>query len=322
MERKIYIDYLKVIGLLLVIMAHVSPPLIINQLRSFDVPLLVLISGYLAATSYKEGDIKNYLYKRFKRLVFPAWIFICIFLPVRIISYNRPTIGEVLREITFQRDSDMLGFLWVIWVYLVCACLVPLLKKIPLKRISILIMVLILFLYELLSKTDLVNNRFLYNTFFTIVPYGLISFIGLNIEKINKILYLIIACLLLYIIYALYLYLLNGYYIQTDYYKYAAQIYYLSFALSISLILYCLFNKKNITQKKLITFISSSSLWIYLWHILSLYAVKKFITNDELWYIQYILILILAIIITYVQNYIVDAIMSHGKNKWLKIFKG
>ena len=322
MERKIYIDYLKVIGLLLVIMAHVSPPLIINQIRSFDVPLLVLISGYLAATSYKEGDIKNYLYKRVKRLVFPAWIFICIFLPVRIIAYNRPFIGEVLRELTFQRDSDMLGFLWVIWVYLVCACLVPFLKKIPLKKISFLIVVLILFVYELLSKTDLVYNRFLYNTFFTIVPYGFISYIGLNIEKINKIHYLIIACLLLYLVYALYLYLLNGYYIQTDFYKYPAQIYYLSFALSISLIFYSPLKKKNITQNRVITFISSSSLWIYLWHILSLYAVKKFITNDELWFTQYILILILAIIITYVQNYIVDAMMSHGKYKWLKIFKG
>lgn len=58
-QRYIYIDYLKIIGLFLVILAHVSPPLFINQLRSCDVPLLVIVSGYLASRTYSGGVIKG-----------------------------------------------------------------------------------------------------------------------------------------------------------------------------------------------------------------------------------------------------------------------
>ena len=117
-QRYIYIDYLKIIGLFLAILAHVSPPLFINQLRSCDVPLLVIVSGYLASCTYSGGGnqrgIKEYLWKRFKRLAIPAWIFCCIFLPIRIVFYNVPTFDELIKEFTFQRDSDMLGFMWVI----------------------------------------------------------------------------------------------------------------------------------------------------------------------------------------------------------------
>ena len=46
-KRYIYIDYLKVLGLLLVILAHVNCPSPLMQVRSFDVPLLVFVSGIL-----------------------------------------------------------------------------------------------------------------------------------------------------------------------------------------------------------------------------------------------------------------------------------
>lgn len=45
-KRYIYIDYLKVLGLLLVILAHVNCPSPLMQVRSFDVPLLVFVSGF------------------------------------------------------------------------------------------------------------------------------------------------------------------------------------------------------------------------------------------------------------------------------------
>ncbi|SFK21637.1 hypothetical protein SAMN04488079_106193 [Methylophaga sulfidovorans] len=39
------IDLLRFIGLSMIIFAHVGPPSILFQLRNFDVPLMVLISG-------------------------------------------------------------------------------------------------------------------------------------------------------------------------------------------------------------------------------------------------------------------------------------
>ena len=46
-----YIDFLKLLGLFCIILAHVNPPAIIMQIRNFDVPLMVILSGFLASKS-------------------------------------------------------------------------------------------------------------------------------------------------------------------------------------------------------------------------------------------------------------------------------
>ena len=38
----------------------------------------------------------------------------------------------------------------------------------------------------LICFSDLENNRFLYNTIFTVIPYGFISYLGFNYEDIRK----------------------------------------------------------------------------------------------------------------------------------------
>lgn len=58
-KRYIYIDYLKVLGLLLVMLAHVNCPSPLMQVRSFDVPLLVFVSGFLASKSYSGHNAKG-----------------------------------------------------------------------------------------------------------------------------------------------------------------------------------------------------------------------------------------------------------------------
>ena len=60
-ERNVSIDILKMIGILFVILAHVSPPGIVTQIRSFDVPLLVIISAMLGVKSIEK--IQNYTFK-------------------------------------------------------------------------------------------------------------------------------------------------------------------------------------------------------------------------------------------------------------------
>ncbi len=43
--RDTRIDFLRFVGLIMIIFAHVNPPAVLFQLRNFDVPLMVLISG-------------------------------------------------------------------------------------------------------------------------------------------------------------------------------------------------------------------------------------------------------------------------------------
>ena len=74
-NRFAHIDRLKVLGLLLVILAHVDLPAWLAQIRSFDVPLLVFLSACLARKSFVGGCVIQYYRKRFFRLAVPAWVF-------------------------------------------------------------------------------------------------------------------------------------------------------------------------------------------------------------------------------------------------------
>lgn len=71
--RDPYIDFLRFLGLALIILVHVNCPNLIKQIRCFDVPLMVFVSGL--SCSYKSGDFWGYLLKRTKRLIIPTWIF-------------------------------------------------------------------------------------------------------------------------------------------------------------------------------------------------------------------------------------------------------
>lgn len=49
-RRLYYLDFLKTVGLFCIIIAHVNPPNCIIAVRSFDVPLMVIISSFLAVS--------------------------------------------------------------------------------------------------------------------------------------------------------------------------------------------------------------------------------------------------------------------------------
>ena len=73
------VDVLKFIGTLLVILAHVNPPRILFDIRTFDVVALVFASGLTLKNIGGYKGYCKYILKRFKRLVVPAWGFILIY---------------------------------------------------------------------------------------------------------------------------------------------------------------------------------------------------------------------------------------------------
>ena len=230
-ERLVFIDYLKVIGLYCVVLAHITPqphPFIL-QLRNFDVPLLVLVSAYLASYSNNNVSIGKYVYKRFARLVIPAWIFIIIFLPVWIIFYKVPSFYDVLLTFTFQKDCGLLGYLWVVWVFFVCAILNPLFGRIGYKKWILLSWLGLLFLNEVVCYyIDLEDNRFLYCTWFTVLPYGYISYVGYHFDKIKNKQWMATLSFIMFVIIAYEMAKKEGAFVITSAYKYPARIYYLT----------------------------------------------------------------------------------------------
>lgn len=326
LKRISYIDRLKVLGLCLVILAHVDLPVWLSQLRNFDVPLLVFVSAYLAKKTYTKGSIASYYKKRIMRLAVPAWIFTVFFWLVTSVILSPPHVADIIKSLLFQRDTNMLGMLWVIWVYLVCAFIIPVTDKLKFSKTGLSCSIVLLLVFQFLCKFEnLSDNRILYCTLYTVIPYGFITYLGYNYDDMTKKMRQAIGFsgMTVFIVCAVWLYFANDELVLISSCKYPAQIYYLSYSIPWIFILFAVMPKfdKHACSAP-IRFISKSSLWIYLWHMLILYAVKMIITNHSYWWLQYILILIISTAVVWVQNKVVDYIFEKTNQKWLKIFKG
>jgi peptidoglycan/LPS O-acetylase OafA/YrhL len=153
----------------------------------------------------------------------------------------------------------------------------------------------------------------------------MLTFYGLNFEKIRKKLKLIIAVVVIDIWFGMAMYYSNNggswVYVQTA--KYPPRLYFLSYSVGISTLLMLLTEGKcyKCMNNGIVRFISSHSLWIYLWHIFLLFIVNHWF-NQMLWIKQYIIIFISSVILTYIQNKVVDRSSKNKDVKGMTIFRG
>ena len=169
------------------------------------------------------------------------------------------------------------------------------------------------------------NNNFIFKYFiYYIIPYGIIYSLGMNCNKINSkqkrkiaLIFLIIFLICISIVFYY-----NGKIRSTSLMKYPPRIYYISYALFVSFLLLSIFENLKLKEFTMINFCSKSSLWIYLWHILFLKFTEKLLTNIN-WIIKFLIVLFGAVLITYIQNKLVDILEKTNFNKnILKIFRG
>lgn len=325
MKRDPRIDVLKVIGLLCIILAHVDPPIIIFQIRNFDVVLMVLISSYLGIISYNKTNFLKYVKKRFGRLILPVYLFLIFFF---IISYLFNILQLDIKTIaaSFLLYGGI-GYVWIIRIYFLIALLIPLYlfvdKKIN-KYIHLIVLIIAYIEYEILCYYGVFNNSFLQYLLAYIIPCYLLLYISKScFEFANKKVAIIsLVSLIIFGTIGFYIYKTTGVIQPTQIMKYPFRLYYLSYGLFMSSILIMLLNNEKICNKlsnKLTVFISSNSLWIYLWHILAIFILKKFNIS---WIIQYILIMVFSLTITYIQSLIVRKIENDRNKNIIKVFKG
>lgn len=330
-------DILKFLGLLCIILAHINPPSILFQIRNFDVILMMIVSALLffdtnnEINSFKEYCI--YVWKRFKRLVVPTWIFLTIYFIIRLFILNDKI--ELKTIITSYTLYNGIGFVWIIRIYLIEAMLLPLFCLIIKKYkigIVVLAIISIYVLYEIMYIFNLGNyNKFFYEIIAYIFPILLIIltsyilFLCKNKRKCGKYasIVVIIISFIIFLLMGLYYYKTTNIFQNTNYAKYPFRSYYLSYAIFMSYILFFICNEKYISifgKNRIIQFISKSSLWIYLWHILFLRTFECFKFN---WIIYYLLVLSFSIMITYIQNIIIDKLEKLNiSKKFLKVFRG
>lgn len=326
--RYYYVDIVKFIAVVCLFLAHVNTPSVLMEIRGFDVPTMVVLSGILAKSSYERSNNSyEFIIRRVKRLVIPTWIFLVGFYICMFFVGQMPSYSDIFKSFLFQRDSGLAGYVWVIWIYILCALVVPFYSKIISKRNKkhiLYIIITIIVIYELVCKyTLLFESRILYYTLFSIIPYGIITWLAMlytNLNKNNKI-QLIVGLLSAHLICVVIAMLGEEGYIQLTTFKYPARFYYWSYGVPVGFLLIELFKKLDFQLKEsnLIVFVSKHSLWIYLWHIFAL-AVVKYVFKFDSWILQFCFVFGISLIITLIQIKIVSKIKKIKDVEFLKYF--
>ena len=200
-SRDYAIDVLRVIGSFLVILAHVDAPHLLYRLRTFDVVLLVFISGIsFSYSKSKELSISNYLVyikKRIIRLLIPTWLFLIFyfalfnFLYIVGISSKQFGMMEYIKSFLLIMG---IGYVWIIRVYLLLAMEAPFLRAIKEKVPSFIIKIIIIFfslaINEIICYFLKGKDEIVWEIIRIIVPYaigyGIVFFWGLIVRDNNK----------------------------------------------------------------------------------------------------------------------------------------
>ncbi|THH40431.1 acyltransferase family protein [Neolewinella litorea] len=314
------IDLLRAIGLFMIVAAHLSPPALLHQLRNFDVPLMVLVSGASLQLSHRNrGSYLNYIWKRIKRLVAPVWLFLTLwFLLFYLVNPSHPYLDAGNLEASYLL-SDRVQYLWIIRVFLLVALIAPFLYRINHRirshtRFFALLLAGIVG-YHLLRYNQFeaawggVFTAFTESALYYLLPYGLVYLLGMRLVQLpgpalRRVWYFFAGTFLLL---AMALALWTGALVPTQSYKYPVAYYYLSYAMMVSVALWIWGDRvwalMGPSLQRMIFFVSNHSIWIYLWHIP---AVRCTVYADLSFFTAYPLTLMLAIAMTWLQVRVIN----------------
>ena len=301
-NRNFPIDVLKTIGLLCIMLAHVNPPDWIFQLRQFDVPLVVIVSWYLFSLSQnsQKETLREYFRKRCIRLVLPTWIFLAIFF-WSFWMYSQ--VKNTVFPFTFHEIKSSIflwkgiGYVWIIRVYLMISIFWPLwLKLLQKTKLRYLIIVLLYILYELLlfyflqKYGNWSGKKYVLWTFFYLYAYFFFFYFGSILPKIKKryiwFLALVWGIITFFHANSVWWFFSPEFVLQSM--KYPPHMYYNSYSITISSLLFLIMPFFKILRfeplKFTFSFISSSSLWIYLWHIFPVYILSTYFPDMNFLY--------------------------------------
>ena len=326
--RDFRLDFLRFIGLSAVILAHVYPPDFIMQLRTFDVPLMVIISGVaFSITGTIKYRIVDYYKQRLLRLLLPTWLFLTVYflyfgMADSIIDSRYVTLKLILNSFLLLNEGGI-GYIWIVRVFILVAVSAPIVHYVN-NRIQstffYLIFIIILFVIyfhisdifttNFVDKTDLfcifISNYILY-----LIPYSLLFSIGLRLPKLSVQDIIIFLILLSVSFLFIAINIGNEAFSKINEYKYPPQALWTCYGALFSIFLYAITSKINLKHRlqKLICFLSASSLWIYLWHIFLLknwdFGISHIPNCAKNSFFKFVIIFTLASAITYAQKKII-----------------
>lgn len=317
-KRDSSIDILRFIGLMLIILSHASPSAdFILQLRCFDVPMMLFISG-LTCANKEFPNYLEFIKKRTKRLIIPVYIFlIAYFIFLVIIQYLGyiPQILTTSKAIESFLLLDGIGYVWIIRVFLLIMLVTPLLCKVAKSKNYIVAIIII----SLIILCDIIVHLLGYYTMpqlaHTIIhdyviyalAYSAPFLLGYKLRYSNaksNLFWVIFCSLLLMLGICLYIYNIDFPISISPKFKYPPQAYFIIYGMFCSLMLWISRNwwVKTI-DCKLTRFIGQNTIWIYLWHI-PFVALLLNVVND--WLIRYVILVLCPTLLFFIQYRIVN----------------
>lgn len=331
MVRDLYIDILRSIGILCIILAHIYAPHVVTQLRSFDVPLMLFVSGLSFSGKSIKSSLLRFYYTRALRLIIPSYIFLLLFFIIFFL-FNHPWSSTYIVNSFLLMDYHSIGYVWIIKVFLLIMLMTPLEIYINnrLSHFQFIFFILILyFLQSFIVKIPVYlsltpRNTIIYNEIFpNIIGYSIPFLLGLRVKSLTQVefkkavSFTIVSALIFICIYVYQ----NGTELNiSSKYKYPPYSYYISYGCLMSLFLWYLRPQLSILNKsRLLLFIGQNTMWIYLWHIPYVLILNRII---DIWYLKYIIVVVMSISTYYVQYRIVSTMQSKFNIAFLKYFKG
>ncbi len=324
-QRDHRIDNLRGLGTLLVILAHMTLPTVLLNIRTFDVILLVMVSFVtFRLKSSNNVPYLKYVWKRIKRLVIPTYVMlVTFFLLSEIISLliqhsHAFDLSTIVSSFLFLDTG--IPYIWIVRIFIVIAFFAPLIgsttEKLEVNKNKLkLALITIVSLSILIVGGAFYDNCQFDNTVLTTVlrSWLIIPIIYVAITQISSLLLLqsnrwkVISILCLTTI--LVIMFLSNHIVafNPDDYKTPPQPYWVFYGLIVSLVCFMVIPNRSIS---FLEFVSKNSLNIYLLHVIILMFYNKAISIFDVslqqgsstmsfWLIRYIIVLGVSCVLIY-----------------------
>jgi fucose 4-O-acetylase-like acetyltransferase len=279
------IDRMRAIGIILVIAAHCGFPEFFQQLRDFDVVLLMFCSGMsFGLSSHPDEKPGRYIMRRFRRLVLPVWEFLVFFFLFFALCGRTFTLTQMAESFLLLAGGIL--FVWVYRVFFTSSLCNPFLKKAaeqPFWKViagTLILLILNDVLYgQLFSDSGTIGKLLSYLITYTL-GYAVVSLLGIAADRWDISERMITAGIFGAIFLGFLVYTRS---MDLYAYKYPPLLYYLSYGILWSEVLSCLLAKgkaSGITE-----WLSVHAMDIFLWHIFGYYLMDTFRPSllEQMW---------------------------------------
>ena len=308
MKRDSRIDILRAIAILLIMLAHVKPPEPIQQIRVFDVPLMAILLGMSFLLSSRASTYFDYVIKRFKRLIIPAWVFLTIFFSLTLLTCIILKAAFPYKLATILTSYSLIsgiGYVWIIRVFFTIAIFSPLIYWISVRITTFFARSATILIAMIIQQVLWIIDSNISNIYFSLIfeqliaisfGYLICALYGIWLYQYSKTMQ--IYSILIYSVPMAILMIVEHLPNLADQ-KYPPSMLFLLYGIIVSNVLFLFVSIVNI-DSILFSWISRYSLELYYWHILPVTFIDFTYPNME-WYWKLIIIILFSFSVTFLQ---------------------